>query len=157
MLEDETLKHHYWPHNVTKILNKYDLPDATYILKSEPMKKIAFKRFAKEKIVQHHMNITNSRIMLSNMYRFIYKDDFSYARKRHHPLVSSATTTRQTVALKLNLMHLCMEYPNGENRERIKMKKHNNCEICLEVGRTELDSSEHNLFFCECLLSLIHI
>lgn len=44
-----------------------------------------------------------------------------------------------------------MEYPNGENRSRIKVKTHSYCEICLEAGRTELDSTEHNLFFCECL------
>merc|ERR1711911_241767 len=48
-------------------------------------------------------------------------------------------------------MHLCMEYPNSENRARIGMKKDKFCDICREVGIEVVDSTEHNLFTCECL------
>ena len=55
------------------------------------------------------------------------------------------------MALKFSLMHLCMEYPNSENRARIGMKKDKFCDICREVGIEVVDSTEHNLFTCECL------
>ena len=115
LLKDSSLKTLYWPHNVTRILNMYNLPGAQFILESEPVSKPFFKQFVKTKIRSHHMSISEDSIMKSNMYRFIYKGDFSYAWKKPHPIISSATTRRQTLVQKLSIMHMVMEYPNHQN------------------------------------------
>ena len=97
------------------------------------------------------MDISNGRIFRSALYRFVFQDDFSYARKSLHPLITAATTRKEIIGLKLNVLHLIMEYPNGENKERVKVRKSKLCSICEDVGKSILDSTEHNLFFCECL------
>ena len=119
ILEDQTLKSEYWPTNVNKILSKYELPGALTILQSTPIEKNTFKKFIKEKIGTFHLENSESKLMRSNLYRFIFKDDFSFERKKVNPMISAATTRKQIVGLKLNILHLIMEYPNNENRTRI--------------------------------------
>ena len=158
ILQDESLKDLYWPQNVTKILRKYDLPGAKFILECEPVTKSAFKRFLRNRVMEHHVNISEGRLMKSNLYRFIYQGDFSFNRKIQHPMIQAATTRRQTLGLKLMIMHLTMEYPNNENMNRIGLRKSKNCAICEESGITVIDSTEHteilNLSarFCRCLI-----
>ena len=53
--------------------------------------------------------------------------------------------------MKLNILHLVMEYPNNQNLFKIKVKKSNLCEICEDEGLSAIDSTEHNLFDCVCL------
>ena len=151
ILEDQTLKSEYWPTNVNKILSKYELPGALTILKSTPIEKNTFKKFIKEKIGTFHLENSESKLMRSNLYRFIFKDDFSFERKKVSPMISAATTRKQIVGLKLNILHLIMEYPNNENRTRISTKKSKLCDICLEDGIEVVDSTEHNLFSCTCI------
>ena len=151
LLEDDTIKKNYWPHHASRILSLYDLPDAYSILKSQPVAKKAFKDFVKFKIEQHYADISNSRIFSSSLYRFVYHGDFTFTRKKLHPMVTAATTRREIIGLKLNILHICMDYENNENRARIKVKKSKLCDICKDEGRDIIDSTEHNLFFCVCL------
>ncbi len=151
LLRDKSLKTLHWPHNVTRILNRYELPGAEYILTSKPVTKTAFKTFMKEKIVSYHVNVSEGRLMRSNLYRFIYANDFSFARKILHPMLRAAHTRRQTLSMKLAIHHICMEYPNGENLCRIGMRKSKLCHICEDEGVTAIDNTEHNLFSCVCV------
>ena len=151
LLRDQTLKDLYWPHNVTRILTKYNLPDAEFILTREPVTKITFKNFVKARVISHHAATSETRIMRSNLYRFIFAGDFSLERKKLHPILTTAHTRRQTLSLKLILYHLCMEYPNAENLSRIRVKKSKLCAICEDEGVSCIDSTEHNLFSCVCV------
>ena len=49
-------------------------------------------------------------------------------------------------------MHMCHEYPNAENLERVHMRKSKLCEICLEDGREVIDNTEHNLLTCKVVI-----
>ena len=95
--------------------------------------------------------ISEMRILKSNLYRFIFAGDFSFERRKLHPIINAAHTRRQTLSLKLTLYHLCMEYPNAENLCRIRVKKSKLCEICEDEGVSAVDNTEHNLFSCVCV------
>ena len=101
LLRDQSLKDLYWPHYVKRILYKYNLPDAEFILTREPVTKIAFKEFVKKHVRSHHAAISEMRILKSNLYRFIFAKDFSFERKKLHPILNAAHTRRQTLSLKL--------------------------------------------------------
>ena len=151
LLKDKNLKSLYWPMNVAKMLEKYDMPDPLFILESEPIEKVAFKNYVKSRVRNYQMEESEGKILRSSLYRFVYKDDFSYNRKKLHPLVTAATTRRQTAVLKLTVLHLSMEYPNSQNRFRIKVTSDPYCKICKEEGSEKIDSTEHNLFTCVCI------
>ena len=89
IVDDDTLKDTYWPHNVDKILKKYNLPGIKHILKSEPITKSAYKGIMNTTVLDYHYAISETRIMKSKLYRFIYRGDFSFMRKTLHPLVST--------------------------------------------------------------------
>ena len=94
VLDDKSLKDTYWPHNVTRILNMYNLPGADVILSSEPVTKTCFKVYMRDKILTHYMTISEGRLMRSNLYRFIYKSDFSFNKKKLHPIIAGTHTRR---------------------------------------------------------------
>ena len=151
LLRDESLKGLYWPHNVTRILAKYNLPGAEFILTSDPISKKAFNTFVKKQVREHFATVSEMRLLKSSLYRFIFAGDFSFERKKLHPILRAAHTRRQTLSLKLTLHHICMEYPNGENLSRIKVRKSKLCNICEDEGKLVIDNTEHNLFSCVCV------
>ena len=97
------------------------------------------------------MRISEGRLMRSNLYRFIYQGDYSFSNKKLHPIIAGTHTRRQALALKLSIMHICMEYPNAQNLSRIGVRKSDHCTICEDEGTPVTDSTEHNLFSCVCL------
>ena len=104
-----------------------------------------------QEVSSHHAAISEMRILKSNLYRFIFAKDFSFERKKLHPILNAAHTRRQTLSLRLTLHYLCMEYPNAENLCRIKVKKSKLCSICEDEGLSQVDNTEHNLFSCVCV------
>ena len=90
LLRDKSLKDLYWPHNVTRILAKYNLPDAEFILTREPVSKLTFKNYVKPRVQAHHSVISEMRILKSNLYRFIFAGDFSFERRKLHPILNAA-------------------------------------------------------------------
>ena len=106
LLRDTTLKDRYWPHNVSRILSKYNLPDAEFILTQKPVTKEAFKKFVTHHVRSHYAEVSEMRILRSNLYRFIFSSDFSFERKKLHPIMLAAHTRRQTLSLKLIMFHL---------------------------------------------------
>ena len=151
VLEDKSLTDTYWPHNVTRILNMYNLPGADVILSGQPVTKTCFNVYMRDKILTHYMRISEGRLMRSNLYRFMYKSDFSFNKKKLHPIIAGTHTRRQALALKISIMHICMEYPNSQNLSRIGIRKSDMCTICEDDGIKSVDTTEHNLFSCVCL------
>ena len=117
------------------------------MLDSEPPSKAAFKKFINNQIRSSHNDWLKSKIQKSSSLRLIHPDDFDFERKHLSPVISSASTKREVIALKLTVYHLIGEYKCGANLFRIRLKNSPQCEYCGH----EDDNSEHAILQCGIL------
>ena len=107
--------------------------------------KNAFKEFAHGKIQNYYSEKLKSKIQRSSSLRFIHEDDFDFRDKKLHPLITTAYTKKEVVAMKINILHLIGEYKCGSNLFRICVKKTPASKYCKDDN----DTSEHVLLHCK--------
>ena len=144
ILADKTLKLKYWPNHVNTLCKRFNIPGIESMFKLDPPTKKAFKVFANEKIKDFYTDKLKAKIQRSSSLRLIHPDDFDFQDRKLSPLISTAYTRREIVAMKINILHLLGEYKNGQNLFRLKQRKSPSCEYCED----DLDSSEHALLRC---------
>ena len=144
ILKDKTLKQKYWPNHVNNLCRRFYLPEIQDMFKHDAPTKAAFKKFANDKIKGYYSEKLKAKIQVSSSLRFIHPDDFDFQDKKISPLISTAYTRREVVAMKLNVLHLIGEYKCSENLFRLKLKDSKKCDYCED----DCDSSEHALIKC---------
>ena len=147
VLSKRGLRLKFWPTHVDKILKRYGFPSAEEFMARPPMSKEAFKGYVKKKVETEFNNDFLYKLGQSGLYRFVHQSDFDIRRPKMSPILSSAVTRTEIDGQKLALLHICMEYKNGENLHRIRVRETPECEYCA----ANIDSSEHCLTDCAVL------
>ena len=147
LLNDRSLKLKYWPMHVNKLCKQFVIPSIQEMFALDPPDKSAFKSFANERIKNYYSEKLKSKIQRSVSLRLIHPDDFDFQSKKLSPIITTAYTRREVVAMKINILHLLGEYKCGDNLARIRVRSNPRCEYCED----DLDNSEHAIMKCGIL------
>ena len=144
LLNEKGLKQNYWTTHVNKLCSKYHLPSLNEMLKREPPEKQDFKIFVHERIKRLYSEKLRSKIQKLPSLRLIHEDDFDFRNKRLHPIITTAFSRKEVIAMKINVLHLIGEYKCSSNLHRLKIRKTSACEFCEDDN----DTTEHVLLRC---------
>ena len=89
--------------HVNKLCKRFVIPDVESMFALPPPSKEAFKGFANQKIKDYYSDKLKGKIQKSASMRLIHPDDFDFQSKKLSPLISTAFTRREVVAMKINI------------------------------------------------------
>ena len=84
----------------------------------------------KERFIQIAEDRLIRKILQEDTYRWIDPEDFSFFRKKIHPIIAHAVTPREVLLAKLNIMALIGQFQSLTSLHETSYK--NKCILCLE-------------------------
>ena len=86
----------------------------------------------------------------SNYFRFANKNDFSFRRKKIHPILNYPQTSSQMIRMKVNIRYIINELPVKEFLNKKDIEADNSCDMCnLHYRQT----TEHVLTLCQLIIN----
>ena len=146
LFENNDLRSYHWSNYLRDICMTYSIPDPGDIIRLDPINKNRWNSLLKNKIMAVQERILTKKIHRSGMYRYIYCGDFSMFRKSIHPVLGTAKSSREIMAMQESVRHLLMENNTADNLFRKKVLQSPFCQYCGD--KSERDSSVHMLNNC---------
>ena len=86
----------------------------------------------------------------SNYFRFANKNNFSFRRKKIHPILNYPQTPSQMIRMKVNIRYIINELPVKEFLSKKDIEADNSCDMCnLHYRQT----TEHVLTLCQLIIN----
>ena len=128
ILEDKKLskKESLWINYISKLFKTIHISHPLSLLRSQPPSKKAWKNFVKESFVQIAKDRLINKILQEDAYRWNDPQDFSFFRKKIHPIIAHAVTPREV----LNIMALIGQFHSLTSMNEGDYK--NKCVLCLD-------------------------
>ena len=149
ILEDKKLSKidSLWINYIAKLFKTIHISHPLSLLRSHPPSKKAWKSFIKDSFIQIAEDRLVNKILQEDSYRWIDPQDFSFFRKKIHPIIAHAVTPREVLLSKLNIMALIGQFHSLTCLNEGDYK--NKCVLCLEDDVSDI----HCLVKCHVIKS----